>query len=365
MTWTVPDLVASLPVELPAQPTWKATASHNDDGGRERGDAPGLEHRSASGSGHVVPARVARANDDHRAAVRFAVRRACRHTAACARRGGGGGGGGVRTRCRRRAAQSGRASRRATCGDGIPARLSRGSLDGRQDVGQAGRRRRSGRRAHDHHVPRPSARSSFASPRRPPPRTHRAGRSRTCGCISPVRGNSHSGHRHRHRHGRIARSSRRTTTGASIASATRRARRHSPRPARRGPNRIPPTGGRRRRSRSARSLQAAASRRTTIAAVGLSGQMHGAVLLDAHGDVVRPAIIWCDQRTDERVRVARRRRSARARLLELTSNPALTNFTLTKLLWVRTHEPKSGARARTCCCRRTTCGFRLSGELRD
>ena len=39
-----------------------------------------------------------------------------------------------------------------------------------------------------------------------------------------------------------------------------------------------------------------------IAAVGLSGQMHGAVLLDAAGDVIRPAIIWCDQRTDERVR---------------------------------------------------------------
>jgi xylulokinase len=75
-----------------------------------------------------------------------------------------------------------------------------------------------------------------------------------------------------------------------------------------------------------------------IACVGLAGQMHGAVLLDVHDQVLRPAIIWCDQRTQ---RECDRLDDAvgRERLIELTCNPPLTNFTLTKLLWVREHEP--------------------------
>ena len=75
-----------------------------------------------------------------------------------------------------------------------------------------------------------------------------------------------------------------------------------------------------------------------IACIGLSGQMHGAVLLDRNNEVLRPALIWCDQRTAEECRWLNDNIGAR-RIVELTSNPALTNFTLTKLLWVRTHEP--------------------------
>ena len=91
-----------------------------------------------------------------------------------------------------------------------------------------------------------------------------------------------------------------------------------------------------------------------IACIGLSGQMHGAVLLDADGAVLRPSIIWCDQRTEAECRWLDDDDRPQ-RLLELTSNPALTNFTLTKLLWVRTHEPERLAPACvTCCCRRTT-----------
>ena len=75
-----------------------------------------------------------------------------------------------------------------------------------------------------------------------------------------------------------------------------------------------------------------------IRAVGLTGQMHGAVMLDATGAVLRPAIIWCDQRTDEQCQWITETVGAK-RLLELTCNPALPNFTLTKLLWVRTNEP--------------------------
>jgi len=82
-----------------------------------------------------------------------------------------------------------------------------------------------------------------------------------------------------------------------------------------------------------------------IACIGLSGQMHGAVLLDEAGAVLRPSIIWCDQRTAEECKWLDREVGP-ARLLELTSNPALTNFTLTKLLWVRTHEPDIWKRVR-------------------
>ncbi len=74
-----------------------------------------------------------------------------------------------------------------------------------------------------------------------------------------------------------------------------------------------------------------------IGAVGLSGQMHGAVLLDASDRVLRPAIIWCDQRTDAQCRWLTETVGA-SRLIALTCNPALTGFTLPKLLWVRQHE---------------------------
>ncbi|NNE99470.1 MAG: xylulokinase [Pyrinomonadaceae bacterium] len=74
-----------------------------------------------------------------------------------------------------------------------------------------------------------------------------------------------------------------------------------------------------------------------IAAVGLSGQMHGAVLLDDSGNVIRPAIIWCDQRTEKQGRKLTSE-FGKDTLIELVSNPALPNMTLTKLLWVREHE---------------------------
>ncbi|HEX3941010.1 MAG TPA: xylulokinase, partial [Acidobacteriaceae bacterium] len=76
-----------------------------------------------------------------------------------------------------------------------------------------------------------------------------------------------------------------------------------------------------------------------IACIGLTGQMHGAVLLDKSDRVLRPSLIWCDQRTAEECRYLNSIIGAE-RLVELTANPALTNFTLTKLLWVRAHEPE-------------------------
>ena len=99
----------------------------------------------------------------------------------------------------------------------------------------------------------------------------------------------------------------------------------------------------------------------SVQAIGLSGQMHGAVLMDASGAVLRPAIIWCDQRTEAECRWLEST-IGKSRLLELTSNPALTNFTLTKLLWVRTHEPDIWSRVRHVLLPKDYVRFRLSGE---
>ena len=98
-----------------------------------------------------------------------------------------------------------------------------------------------------------------------------------------------------------------------------------------------------------------------IAAVGLTGQMHGAVLLDEHGAVLRPSIIWCDQRTDAECRWLEDR-IGRARLLTLTANPPLTNFTLVKLLWVRANEPDVWRRVRHVLLPKDFVRLRLSGE---
>ena len=83
-----------------------------------------------------------------------------------------------------------------------------------------------------------------------------------------------------------------------------------------------------------------------IASVGLTGQMHGAVLLDEADQVLRPALIWCDQRTETECLWLTEKIGAE-RLIELTCNPALTNFTLTKLLWVKAHEPAIWKRFRS------------------
>ncbi len=108
-------------------------------------------------------------------------------------------------------------------------------------------------------------------------------------------------------------------------------------------------------------LAAGATAPGDIRAVGLSGQMHGAVLLDAAGEVVRPALIWCDQRTDAQCRRLTDEVGA-ARLIELVANPALTGFTLPKLLWVRDEEPAAWARVRTILLPKDYVRWKLTGE---
>jgi len=77
-----------------------------------------------------------------------------------------------------------------------------------------------------------------------------------------------------------------------------------------------------------------------VECIGLSGQMHGLVALDGHGEVIRPAIIWCDLRSTQQAQWIEDT-VGRKRVLEWTYNPPLPNFTATKLLWMRNHEPES------------------------
>ena len=98
-----------------------------------------------------------------------------------------------------------------------------------------------------------------------------------------------------------------------------------------------------------------------VEAVGLTGQMHGCVMLDAQGEVLRPALIWCDQRTQPECDWLEAK-VGRARLIELVSNPALPNFTLTKLLWVKEHQPEIFARTKHVLCPKDFVRLRLTGE---
>ena len=110
-----------------------------------------------------------------------------------------------------------------------------------------------------------------------------------------------------------------------------------------------------------KALQSSNLRAGDIACVGFSGQMHGAVLLDSADEVVRNAIIWCDQRSEAQSNELEKL-FGRDVLIQLTCNPPLTNFTLTKLLWVRETEPQNWARVAHVMLPKDYVRFRLTGE---
>lgn len=99
-----------------------------------------------------------------------------------------------------------------------------------------------------------------------------------------------------------------------------------------------------------------------VAGIGLSGQMHGLVMLDEKGEVIRPSIIWCDQRTAvecEEITEA----IGRDRLIEITANPALTGFTASKIMWVKKHEPENYAKCRHILLPKDYIRYKLTGEF--
>jgi len=97
------------------------------------------------------------------------------------------------------------------------------------------------------------------------------------------------------------------------------------------------------------------------AAIGLSGQMHGLVVLDDRDRVLRPAILWNDQRTEAEC-VEIEERVGLARLIQLTGNRALTGFTAPKLLWLRRHEPTTYAQVAHVLLPKDYVRLRLTGE---
>jgi xylulokinase len=99
----------------------------------------------------------------------------------------------------------------------------------------------------------------------------------------------------------------------------------------------------------------------SIAAIGLTGQMHGSVLLDKNDRPVRAALLWCDQRTEKQCEEITRKIGAK-RLIKLVSNPAITGFTLPKLLWVRENEPKIWKKITNILLPKDYVRFRLSGD---
>jgi xylulokinase len=99
-----------------------------------------------------------------------------------------------------------------------------------------------------------------------------------------------------------------------------------------------------------------------IKGVGLSGQMHGAVLLDSEYKVIRKAIIWCDQRSTlecEQITAL----IGKERLIEITANPALPGFTASKILWVKNNEPENFAKIKKILLPKDYIRFKLTGEF--
>ncbi len=97
-----------------------------------------------------------------------------------------------------------------------------------------------------------------------------------------------------------------------------------------------------------------------IVGMGLSGQMHSLVLLDRDNAVIRPAILWCDQRTGVECREIEEIVS-RERLVAITGNPALPGFTASKLMWVKKHEPKNFAKCAHILLAKDYIRFKLTG----
>ncbi|MDX1981872.1 MAG: xylulokinase [Bryobacteraceae bacterium] len=99
-----------------------------------------------------------------------------------------------------------------------------------------------------------------------------------------------------------------------------------------------------------------------VRAIGLSGQMHGLVVLDSAGAVIRPSLIWCDQRSQAQVDSINTVVGPE-NVLSSIANPVLTGFTLPKLLWVRDHEPANYERVRKVLLPKDYVRYRLTGEF--
>ncbi|QDU81028.1 Xylulose kinase [Polystyrenella longa] len=100
-----------------------------------------------------------------------------------------------------------------------------------------------------------------------------------------------------------------------------------------------------------------------VKGLGLSGQMHGSVFLDKNQEVIRPALLWNDQRTAAECDEIESKAGGRKKLIKLVANPALTGFTAPKILWLRNNEPRNYARTKQILLPKDYVRFRLTGEF--
>lgn len=100
-----------------------------------------------------------------------------------------------------------------------------------------------------------------------------------------------------------------------------------------------------------------------VLAVSFSGQMHGLVALDAAGETIRPAILWCDQRTEKQCAELIEKAGGTAGLVSYTNNTMLTGYTGGKLIWLRDEEPESFQKTKVFVCPKDYIRYKLAGEI--
>ncbi len=110
------------------------------------------------------------------------------------------------------------------------------------------------------------------------------------------------------------------------------------------------------------AIRAVSPENGEVAAIGVTGQMHGLVMLGEDGEVLRRSIIWCDQRTGVECRELEET-LGRKRLISITANPAITGFTAAKILWVKKHEPEIFGKCRHILLPKDYVRYTLTGEF--
>ena len=109
-------------------------------------------------------------------------------------------------------------------------------------------------------------------------------------------------------------------------------------------------------------LEKSGVKKEDVVSLGISGQMHGLVMLDEKDEVIRPSIIWCDQRTAKECEEITAK-VGYDNLIRITANPALPGFTLSKLIWVRNHEPENYAKCKHVLLPKDYVRFMLTGDF--
>lgn len=112
-----------------------------------------------------------------------------------------------------------------------------------------------------------------------------------------------------------------------------------------------------------RVMKAAKLKAGEVGGIGLSGQMHGSVFLDKTGKVIRPALLWNDQRTAAECAEIESRAGGREQLIQLVANPALTGFTAPKILWLRNKEKKNFEKTTQVLLPKDYVRYRLTGDF--